>query len=838
MRIQAQDKIAVYQNQENLSYRDFIGRCRAFAQGFSLSQEEKVGIISENRSEWLLAFYAIWLNEGTVVPIDFMSTVQEIIHVLQDAEIAYLFVSPQCMAQAQEAVKKSGRDITIYEIEAFAQNTRKKFFSHEQGEKDLEFADDDMTAVMIYTSGTTGKPKGVMLTRKNFSANIEGILALGVFQTTDIYGALLPFHHVYPLTGTLLMPLCSQASLAIIEKLSSEAIGEAFRKYKITILFGIPRIYNIFHQGIFNKIQNSFITRTFFSIAKILPSMAIRKKIFAKVHKNFGGNLRYFLSGGSKIEAKVMSDFAVLGIPMVEGYGLSETSPLCSTNGSPGVFKKGTIGKAISNVEIKIVDGEICARGDNIMKGYYKRLQETQEVLKDGWFYTGDAGSMDKQGYVTISGRKRELIVLPNGKKFNPEEVEKNIAQIHPEMIQEVGVFAQGNGLFALVVPNFEFLTQKNLANAFETVRWQIIDKYNRTARDYKKVLDFKLIADELPRTRIGKPKRFLFPALASEQEEKKRKHPSEPSGANYAQLKSFLQNLSGKTVYPDSCLELDLGFDSLARIETESFFESKFLVSITPEQLSGDTTVQQLYNLICETEKNQDGQTEASVSGWAEVLQQKQSHVIKNSSFFLHMAKIFLTPLFLFYVRLTSKGLQKSFYTSHNNNNAVLFTPNHQSYLDAPALVASLPHKVLAKTFFIGNNRHFTSPFNRWLAQNSNMLIIDINLQLKESMQKIAFLLKQKKNVVIFPEGARTRDGQLMEFKKFFAILSKELEIAVVPVTIKGTAKLLPLDASFPYAGKISVNFSEPLELFDKSYEEICTQVKEVIATELNRKT
>ena len=234
------------------------------------------------------------------------------------------------------------------------------------------------------------------------------------------------------------------------------------------------------------------------------------------------------------------------------------------------------------------------------MKGYHNKPEETAEVLKDGWFYTGDAGSMDKKGFVTITGRKRELIVLASGKKVNPEEIEASIKAVNPNMIKEIGIFAKETGLFALIHPDFDFMKDNNQVNVFETIRWQVIDKYNRTSRDFRKVLNFKVMSNELPKTRIGKLKRFMFSDLA-EVEEVEIEHIPDPEDESYELLKNKLSALTGVRVYADSVLELDLGLDSLAKIELESFIESTYGVSLAVTEIHGSAKVNELFKVILE---------------------------------------------------------------------------------------------------------------------------------------------------------------------------------------------------------------------------------------------
>ncbi|HBI39134.1 MAG TPA: long-chain fatty acid--CoA ligase [Spirochaetia bacterium] len=815
MIIKDKKKPALYYADRAVSYSEVINNSYYFSSLLKINQSDRVVICFENRPEWYFSLFGIWLSQGTAVAVDYLSSAEEISYILEDCVPTVIFTSTICQEKMKEACGLAKINPQIINIETLSQQP-----SNDMKKDALEFPDDDETAVMIYTSGTTGKPKGVMLTRKNLSANIYGISKFGMFNEHDVYGAILPFHHIYPLTGTVLMPLVFGCSIVIIEKLSSDVIIGAFQKYGVTILFGIPRLYSMFHKGIMDKINASPATRIIFGLAKLIPSMGFRKIVFGAVHRRFGGKVRYFLSGGSKLDDTIMDDFAVLGIRMTEGYGLSETSPLNSANKRPGVYKRGTIGKTLCNVEAKIVDGEICVKGDNVMKGYYNKPAETAEVIKDGWFYTGDAGSIDKKGYITITGRKRELIVLPNGKKVNPEEIETKIKALHPDMIKEIGVFSKDNGLFAIVLPDFDFLKSNNLVNIFETVRWQVIDKYNRASRDFKKVLNFRIVTDELPRTRIGKLKRFMFPLLA-ETEVKEVTHEEDPAEEQYSVFKKKLEQLTGAKVYPDSHLELDLGIDSLAKIEMESFIESTYGVSITGQDLSGHSRVKELYELV---KNKMVKMTDQVDEGWAKILSTESSQKLKGNGIMVGLFHFFTFVYFRVYLNLKVKGRKNI------PKGPVIYAPNHQSFLDGLLMVSSLPGFARRNTYFIANQKHFKKWWRKIIAGSSHILTVNINYNLKESLQKIAFILKKGKSVVIFPEGARTRDGQLMSFKKFFAILSSELGVPVVPVAIDGALQSLPVDTIIPKPGKITVEFLEPVKPDQLSYDEITSKVREDI--------
>jgi Long-chain acyl-CoA synthetases (AMP-forming) len=311
---------------------------------------------------------------------------------------------------------------------------------------------------------------------------------------------------------SLLVPIYLGATIIFSESLSSSSLINLIVANKVTALIGVPKLYKILHDKIFGEINNITVAKKLFSFVDFVGSPKLGKIIFKKVHKSFGGNLKYFISGGAKLDPNIAHDLYMLGFDVLEGYGLTETSPIVSFN-VPGSIKIGSVGKPIPGVEVKIAeDGEVLVKGKNVMKGYWQRPDLTNEAIKDGWFYTGDIGYLDEDGYLYIIGRKKELIVLENGKKVIPEEIE-NLILSKSDIVKEVAVIEQNGHLHAIIVPNFELVKEKGILNLREYITWEVIDKVNRELPSYKNITDFSIREEELPKTRLGKIKRFLLKA-------------------------------------------------------------------------------------------------------------------------------------------------------------------------------------------------------------------------------------------------------------------------------------------------------------------------------------
>lgn len=805
--IKPSPKTALIYGKENISYDSLIENIDAFSSFLDIQKDDKVAIYSENRPQWIYSFFAVWKKGGINVPIDFMSNEEELLYVLQDCKPKVIFTSKNNKKKVENVKEKLDYPIKVFVYEELETNNIEKV---EDKQRDLEDV-----AVILYTSGTTGKPKGVMLSYKNLFSNIKAIEKVNIANSKDSTLAILPFHHSYPLTVSMLTPLYLQATLVFLDKLTPEDILEKLQKYKVSILVAVPRVYSLFHRRIFQEINKNPLAKNLFKVVKQINFQPLSRLIFKKVHNVFGGNIKYFVSGGSKLDVEVAKDLWALGFKIIEGYGLTETSPIVSFN-PPNRIKLGSVGKPIEGVEVKILEDEILVKGDNVFKGYYNKPLETQSSFKDGFFMTGDLGYIDKDGYLYITGRKKEIIVLPNGKNINPEEIENQLIKIS-DLIKEVAVIQKDNSLFAIIYPDFETVKKINAINIEETIKWNVIDKYNLTQPSYKRIGGFKIVNQELPKTRLGKIRRFMLNEFLQKSQIKP-KTVEEPDSQVYKILKDYLNSYTNLEVYPDSHIEIDLGLDSLAKVELLTFIETTFGIELSEKDLAENSTVENLYKLIEERKTK----IETQEINWKEILSQNVDLHLKEG--YIHYLKPFLNMFFKIYNNLLIEGLENI------PKNPVIFAPNHQSYLDGFLIVASLPKDILKNTYFLAEETYFQSDFRKFIAKNFNIILVNVNKNLKLSLQKSASALEKGKNIVIFPEGARTRDGGLLPFKKGFAILSKELNIPVVPIVIKGSFESYPINAKLPKPHPIKIKFLNPIYPDNLSYEEITEKVKSQI--------
>ncbi|MGL5931533.1 MAG: AMP-binding protein [Cetobacterium sp.] len=798
------NKTAIFYEGKEYSYKELIAGAKEYASLLDLEKEGKAVVFMENRPELLYAFLGIWDKKGTCVCLDAASKVSEFQYFIEDCRPKYIFVSENTYEVAREAVQISGVTTTILNVD-------KIDLANANKEGVIYAPDRDAVALILYTSGTTGSPKGVMLTFDNILVNIEGLNKYNMYQPSDRVLALLPMHHIFPLLGSGIVPLQQGATIAFLKELSSQAMVDALNNYKITMMIGVPRLWEVLHKKIMEKINSNKVIKTLFKAAEKVDSKDFSKKLFKKVHEGFGGNIRFFVSGGSKLNPEVSRDFKTLGIDVCEGYGLTETAPMISFTPINQVVP-GSAGKIMDGVEVKIAeDGEILSRGRNLMKGYYNKPEATAEVIDaDGWFHTGDLGEV-KDEYLYVTGRKKEMIVLSNGKNINPIEIEQWIMS-NTDLIEEMVVTEYNALLTAVVYPNFAKVKEHRITNIAETLKNDVIDKYNGKAPNYKKILDLKIVQQELPKTKIGKIRRFMVADLLEGKVEVE-KEENAPTFEEYTVISEYLSNLKSKKVTSKAHLELDLGLDSLDLVEFMTFVQSSFGVNLTEEVLTENPTV----IAIAEYLKENSNGLEVKDIDWKTILEKESLEGFPKSNCAGKIVKTILKPVFSAYIKVEKETVENS-----NVNTPTIFVGNHQSFLDGFIFNQSVDNKILDNTYYLAKVAHFQKGFMKSLGENSNVMLIDINKNLAETLQSAATALRKGKNIVIFPEGTRTRDGEMKEFKKFYAILAKELGADIVPFGIKGAYELFPAHRKTPTSGTVKVKFFPKVSPTSLSVEEI----------------
>ena len=820
MFLEKTERLALVDFENNhINYIDLVNNIKYYSDNFINLEENKFGlIIMENRPEWIYSFFTIWDKNSAAIAIDAQSSPKEILYVLEDSNPDIIMCSNETEKNILEAISNYNfkDNIKVLNVDNFKiDNEKMKKIVNSQFE--LRNPEGNQTAAMLYTSGTTGSPKGVMLTYNNLMTEMEGIYEKGIFDHRDQILALLPFHHVLPLTATVLLMLRYQTSIVFVRKIASKEIFEALEKNRVTALIGVPRVFKLFYDGIKQQIDAKFITRAIFKIMSKSKSIPLKRKVFSKVHKKFGGHLDFIVAGGAKLDPEIARFYETLGIYSLEGYGLTETSPVIAVN-SKNERKIGTIGKKLYNVDVKIENEELWVKGPIVMKGYYNKPEKTAEVMtEDGWFKTGDLAKIDEEGYITIIGRRNSMIVLSNGKNIDPETLENRLIAKSDKLIKEAGIFNHQNKLAAIIIPDLLECRKRNINNVKTYIK-NIVEDYNLSAHNYEKVLDYKVFEEELPKTRVGKLRRFMLPNLYGQNVVKKAKV-AEPDNEVYKILKEYVKKAKGIEPQPEENLELEIGMDSLDIVEFFAYIENNFGLQLDEEKFAEMPNLKLLSEYINEKAVK----IENNEINWKQIIEEAKPIKDDKNRWITKFLKVFLDVIIKVYFRIQRNGREKL------DPKPKIYVSNHQSFIDPLILGSLLPKSILYNTIFLAIDWYFKKFPLKLLVSNGNVILIDINKNIRKSVEEIVGYLKSGKNVLIFPEGARTKDGKVAEFKKVFAIISKELGIDVQCLGIKGGFEAYSRYMKFPKPKKIKVAVLDIIKP-EGSYEEIAEKAKEII--------
>ncbi len=820
---------------DRFSYRQLSDMATAWAAWLAaegIAPGDRCAILAHNDAHWCAAYLGILKRGAIAVPLDTNYSAAQVATIVRDSGATLIFASEKF----QQAAIDSG--ITFQNLHLEPNRT-----SPLEPLEPLEPMEPFGPAVILYTSGTTSDPKGVVLTHANLLAERDAAFAVVQVIDTDVILGVLPLFHSLAQLANLLLPFAAGASVVYLETLNSTDLVTALSERKITIFVCVPQFFYLIHQRVMQQVEKSnIVTRLIFRLM-IAANFRLRRiginlgrTLFGKVHDVMGRDMRLFVTGGSKFDPQVGRDLYSLGFTILQAYGLTETSAAATIN-TPDEAHLDTVGRALPGMEIKIVDGEIAVRGPNVMQGYHNRPDATAEVMKDGWFYTGDLGRMDEQARLTITGRKKEMIVLASGKNIYPEEVEAHYRQ--SAFVKEICVMGlpepgrpTSERLFGVVVPDMDLLREKKIVNAGDIIRFEM-EGLAASLPAHKRVLGYDIWFTSLPRTTTQKIKRHDVERLVRERQATAspdaevaiapadRAWMDEPhTAAVLAVLRPRVRE--GSRFFPDANLELDLGFDSMERVELLTELEQRFRTKVAQQAAVEIFTVRQLVAAIGDANDEPDGaslhDTERS---WGAILRDLPPDSDPVLSGLLERRR-FASPMLWLLGRLVKPLVARVDLSGAENlpaGGAFIISPNHQSYLDPFLMCSSLPFRVFKRVFFVGAVEYFETPLTRWFARIANLVPVDPDSNLIPAMQAGAFGLSHGKVLVLFPEGERSIDGTVKKFKKGAPILAQHLGVPIVPVAIKGVYELWPRGRGlnwrvvWPWSGhRISIVIGKPM--------------------------
>ncbi|HVN67810.1 MAG TPA: AMP-binding protein, partial [Candidatus Sulfotelmatobacter sp.] len=474
---------------------------------------DRVALLSENRPEWPIAYLAIAGMGAVVVPLDAMMKPDETRPLLDDAEPKAFVLSAKFLDHAK-GTRLAGKEVKMEDFDRLPLAT----------ELSTAHVDPDTLLAIVYTSGTTGSPKGVMLTHGNLLSNAVSGASCFQLGPGDNFLSVLPLHHTFETTGGFMAAFVTGCRVTYVESLKSYHLIQAMQETGVTLMLGVPLLYQLLFDGIMREVEEQGKAKIFsllFTMSRSIKNLTgfnLGRRLFSVIHKKFGGKVRFFVSGGAAIDPDLIRNFDLMGFPLIQGYGLTESSPvLTACTLRDNVI--GSVGRAIPGVEIKIagddVVGEILGRGPNIMKGYYKRQDLTDKVVIGGWLWTGDVGYLDESGHLFITGRTKDVIVTGSGVNVYPEELEFALKKVPAfkevcvmgEKLKE-GVRRGMEVVVAVIHPNYELFAGRDEADIHAALAAEV-NRFNQNTAEFKRIARFIVRREEFPKTRLLKIKRF-----------------------------------------------------------------------------------------------------------------------------------------------------------------------------------------------------------------------------------------------------------------------------------------------------------------------------------------
>ncbi len=789
-----------------------------------------VALWGPNGVDWVAAYFAVIRTGALVVPLDHQSPAAALGSILEHA-VPELIVTTAAHGAELAAAGSSILTVPIESCSAAGESVEPESPSACGGYPPA-LLHPDGTAALVYTSGTTGTPKGVPLTHRNLIADALALGAADLIAADDRVLLPLPLHHTYPFTVGLLIALSKGAAVVFPAGVSGPEIGSAARDAGATTLLAVPRLCEALWDGIRSTVERRgrWATRLFH--ASLAVSGGIRRVtglragrwLFRSLHETLGGRLELIGCGGAHLDPTLARRLEALGWIVLTGYGLTETAPVLTFN-DRAHSRLGSEGRPLAGVEIAIRPadhagpqdaggapqlGEIVARGASVFGGYRGNDAATKAAFTpDGWFRTGDLGWIDRAGYLHVAGRTKELVVLADGKKVFPDDLEKAYAA--SKLLQEIAILEDHGRLVALVVLNEAEVRERGALREAALLREEVEDVGARLP-PYQRLAGYRVVRFALPRTQLGKLKRHLLPALyanaiGAPAEQGAPSLSAEDTAlvasGRAAEVWQWLQTrFAGRPLTLDTSPQLDLEVDSLEWVAITLELEQRFHIALTGEAVSRILTLRDLLREI-------ETAAPANASG---APAERSAAVVELPSLPMRAigAAIFALcrPVMRLFFRLQVSGREQL-----ESDIPMLIAPNHTSYLDPPALAAAMPWSRLRKTFWAGwVGILYTGPFTRFISRACQVLPVDPDRDLAAAIETARDLLRRGYSIVWFPEGRRSPTGELGPFLRGIGRVVAHSDADAVPVAIRGTFDAWPKQRLLPRFKTVSVTFGEPL--------------------------
>ena len=766
------------------------GRVAAMLQQRGLKKGDQAVLWGPNCPQWVLAFFGCIRAGVVLVPLDVRSAPDYVERVLSRTEAAVAFTS---RFTPKGDVDLGIPEIAFEELEGLIEGLPQP--------EEVEIAPDDLAEIM-FTSGTTGDPKGVMLTHRNLLANIEGVCQYIDCPPESRLLSILPLSHMYEQMGGLFIAMRSGASVTYPTSRQPTVLSRTMRERKITILLLVPQGLELLMNGIEREVRRQGKEALWEKLLKVAEKtpFGLRRKLFGRVHRQFGGKLDFIVSGGAALDYDLGRKWELLGVKIIQGYGTTEAAPVIS-NHTIHERRFDSTGRPLPNVEVKISgDGEIMARGDNITPGYWRAPEETAAVFDGEWYLTGDLGFFDEEGFLHVKGRKKDMIVLPSGQNVFPDDIQAILTR-HPKVKDAAVVGLQQGPAVEVHAALLLEESEDAVGAAEEAVAWA-----NGQLAEQQRIRGFTVWPEEdFPRTHTLKVKKQIVIDTILGKVEAEAPAGAASSGGGTAGgprgLVHIIAELSRRSVgevTEDARLGEDLDLDSLGRVELLSAVETELGVYMDEGQLSPETTVAQLRALV---EEGASNPPVLSFPSWG------MRWWCRMARGFLQRSVIFPATWLVYGLRIEGRENLRGI------EGPVLFASNHHLGLDNPLIIKSIPPGWRRRMAIAGAAELWRNPV--WWTLNpllGNAFPLAREGAVRPSLENMGRIMDTGWSVLIYPEGELTVGGPIKPFMPGTGLVAVEGRIPVVPLRLRIDRMGSP--ARFPILrrGRVEVRLGEPL--------------------------
>ncbi|HSL52862.1 MAG TPA: AMP-binding protein, partial [Pyrinomonadaceae bacterium] len=788
--------------------RELATRVAGFLASEGIKSGDRVMLVSSNAPEWGMSYFGVLKAGATCIPCDPESSTTEILNFARAGNAAGVICSQAVLEEhpdLQQLLSEQGLTRLWTYDDVFA-------LPDEQTEDERiallpQRAHAQGVASLIFTSGTTGQPKGVMLSHRNLTSMVSMLSSVFDMTTSDGVLSVLPLHHTFEFSTGFLTPLSRGAQITYLPELTSDALARAIKNGHVTGMVGVPALWELLHRRIKNRLyeRSDWIGKAADNL--MWANAWLRDKtplnfgqiLFYPIHEGLGGRIRYFISGGSALSEKIQRDFHGLGFTILEGYGLTEASPVLTVTRPENRMLTGTVGKPLPGVEVRISDpdatgvGEVIARGPNVMLGYYEDEIATRQTLIDRWLYTGDLGRVDDDGNLYLVGRSKEIIVDTNGKNVYPDELEEIYG--NSPYVKELSIVGLADGIgekvACLVVPDDEYDISLSRAALHRFVE-EHFREVSASLPYFKRVKVLHFTDVELPRTATRKVKRRevvqMIEAIEESQKSGRRSSAQESANADSFWLQGLVASVANRSrseVSSETRLS-DLGFDSLMFVELATAIENAGGSISAPERFNEIQDVRELLTVVSR-------QPSAAPKPEVRVDENKKDDEIHVPSFVKtagNKAADFLQQ-FLYDQFLRTHYAGRSNIPPHTN---FLVAANHASHLDMGLTKMALGEYGKDLVALAAADYFFDTKYKRAVMENfTNLVPMERTGSLRQSLRHAKSFLDRGYNALIFPEGTRSMTGILADFKPVVGYLALHARVGILPMYLEGTYEAMP---------------------------------------------